>query len=285
DLVEKAEAAEQAAEKALEDANKDGLITPTEKAAIEAENAKVTEAKAKADEAVKALPAEIGREEGRQTREDAVSPVTVTKEKEADEDGKADSVEAAEKAATDLVEKAEAAEQAAEKALEDANKDGLITPTEKAAIEAENAKVTEAKAKADEAVKALPAESTEKDGLQARVDAVSPVTVPEVTDADENGQADTVDAAEKAATDLVEKAEAAEQAAEKALEDANKDGLITPTEKAAIEAENAKVTEAKAKADEAVKALPAESTEKDGLQARVDAVSPVTVPEVTDADE
>ncbi|MEJ9378759.1 GA-like domain-containing protein, partial [Gallibacterium anatis] len=71
---------------------------------------------------------------------------------------------------------------------------------------------------------------------------------------------DTVDAAEKAATDLVEKAEAAEQAAEKALEDANKDGLITPTEKAAIEAENAKVTEAKAKADEAVKALPAEST-------------------------
>ena len=107
------------------------------------------------------------------------------------------------------------------------------------------------------------------------------MTVPEVTDADENGQADTVDAAEKAATDLVEKAEAAEQAAEKALEDANKDGLITPTEKAAIEAENAKVTEAKAKADEAVKALPAESTEKDGLQARVDAVSPVTVPEVT----
>ena len=108
------------------------------------------------------------------------------------------------------------------------------------------------------------------------------MTVPEVTDADGNGQADTVDAAEKAATDLVEKAEAAEQAAEKALEDANKDGLITPTEKAAIEAENAKVTEAKAKADEAVKDLPAESTEKDGLQARVDAVSPVTVPEVTE---
>src|SRR5699024_10613337 len=152
---------------------------------------------------------------------------------------------------------------------EDANKDGLITPTEKAAIEAENAKVTEAKAKADEAVKALPAESTEKDGLQARVEIGRAASREEVTDADENGQADTVDAAEKAATDLVEKAEAAEQAAEKALEDANKDGLITPTEKAAIEAENAKVTEAKAKADEAVKALPAESTEKDGLQARV----------------
>src|SRR5699024_7387105 len=161
----------------------------------------------------------------------------------------------------------------------------LITPTEKAAIEAENAKVTEAKAKADEAVKAIPAERRAGDGLQARVDAASPVTVPEVTDADENGKADNVEAAERAATDLVEKAEAAEQAAEKALEDANKDGLITPTEKAAIEAENAKVTEAKAKADEAVKALPAESTEKDGLQARVDAVSPVTVPEVTDADE
>src|SRR5699024_4852400 len=141
----------------------------------------------------------------------------------------------------------EAAEQAAEKALEDANKDGLITPTEKAAIEAENAKVTEAKAKADEAGKALPAERTEKDGVQARVDAVSPVTVPEVTDADENGQADTVHAAETAATRRSYDLEAAEQAAEKALEDANKDGLITPTEKAAIEAENAKVTEAKAK--------------------------------------
>src|SRR5699024_8365747 len=211
--------------------------------------------------------------------------VTVPEVTDADENGQADTVDAAEKAATDLVEKAEAAEQAAEKALEDANKDGLITPTEKAAIEAENAKVTEAKAKADEAVKALPAESTEKDGLQARVDAVNPVTVPEVTDADENGQADTVDAAEKAATDLVEKAEAAEQARAEARRVGNEGSSRTPTEKAAIEAENAKVTEAKAKADEAVKALPAESRAKDGLQARVGAVGVVTVPEVTDADE
>src|SRR5699024_6495869 len=211
--------------------------------------------------------------------------VTVPEVTDADENGQADTVDAAEKAATDLVEKAEAAEQAAEKALEDANKDGLITPTEKAAIEAENAKVTEAKAKADEAVKALPAESTEKDGLQARVDDRNSVAEAEVTDGDENGQADPVDAAEKEATDLVEKAEAAEQAAEKGLEDAIKAGLITPAEKAAIEAENAKVTEAKAKADEAVKALPAESTEKDGLQARVDAVSPVTGRERTYTDE
>src|SRR5699024_6506202 len=195
-----------------EDANKDGLITPTEKAAIEAGKAERSVGKEKADEAVKALPAESTEKDGLQARVDAVSPVTVPEVTDADENGQADTVDAAEKAATDLVEKAEAAEQAAEKALEDANKDGLITPTEKAAIEAENAKVTEAKAKADEAVKALPAESTEKDGLQARVDAVNPVTVPEVTDADENGQADTVDAAEKAATDLVEKAEAAEQA-------------------------------------------------------------------------
>ncbi|WP_412763673.1 GA-like domain-containing protein [Rodentibacter abscessus] len=254
DLVKKAEEAEAAAQKVLDDAKADNNITPEDVKAIEDANKAVEEAKAKADAAVKALPAGTEGQEALQTRVDEVNPVAVPPIS----DPKA--------AAEDLVKKAEAAEAAAEKLLEAANKDGTITPEEVKAIEDANKAVEEAKAKADAAVKALPAGTEGQEALQTRVDEVNPVAVPPISDP------------KAAAEDLVKKAEAAEAAAEKLLEAANKDGTITPEEVKAIEDANKAVEEAKAKADAAVKALPAGTEGQEALQTRVDEVNPVAVP-------
>ncbi|BFU62961.1 hypothetical protein THUN1656_17230 [Rodentibacter abscessus] len=254
DLVKKAEEAEAAAQKVLDDAKADNNITPEDVKAIEDANKAVEEAKAKADAAVKALPAGTEGQEALQTRVDEVNPVAVPPIS----DPKA--------AAEDLVKKAEAAEAAAEKLLEAANKDGTITPDEVKAIEDANKAVEEAKAKADAAVKALPAGTEGQEALQTRVDEVNPVAVPPISDP------------KAAAEDLVKKAEAAEAAAEKLLEAANKDGTITPEEVKAIEDANKAVEEAKAKADAAVKALPAGTEGQEALQTRVDEVNPVAVP-------
>ncbi|MBF0752630.1 MULTISPECIES: hypothetical protein, partial [unclassified Pasteurella] len=123
----------------------------------------------------------------------------------------------------DVVKAAEDAEKAAEKALEDAKADGVITPEEKKAVEDANAAVEKAKDDAQKAIDNLP-DSTGKDALQDRLDDVNTVEVPDVTDANGNGIPDDQ---EKALEDVVKAAEDAEKAAEKALEDAKSDGVIT----------------------------------------------------------
>ena len=190
-----------------------------------------------------------------------------------------------------LVKAAEDAEKAAEKALADANADGVISQAEADAIAALNDTVNSTKAAADAAVKALPEGTTDgtntKDSLQGRVNDVNPVALPTVTDANNNGIKDSDEAAIKDALDKVKAAEAAEKAAEKALVDANADGIISQKEADNLIKLNAKVAETKAAADAAVKALPEGTTDgtntKDSLQGRVNDVNPVAVPAVTEA--
>lgn len=64
-----------------------------------------------------------------------------------------------------------------------AEEDGIITPAEVAAIEEANQALTDAMAHAQAAVDHVPA-GEERTGLQTRLDALSPVDVPAVTDAD-----------------------------------------------------------------------------------------------------
>ena len=114
------------------------------------------------------------------------------------------------------------------------------------------------------------------------------VTVPSVTDADNNGIKDSDEQAVADALAKVKAAEAAEKAAEDALADANADGIISQAEADKLTALNAKVAETKAAADAAVKALPegakdAEGNTKASLQTRTDDVNEVNVPEVTEA--
>ena len=304
-LVKAAEDAEKAAEKALADANADGVISQAEADALNALNAKAAEMKEAADAAVKALPTDAKDAEGNtpaklQARVNVLDGITVPAVKNEDTNasnnaGNNEVKNNSEKAVADALEKvkaAEAAEKAAEDALAEANKDGIISQAEADKLTALNAKVAETKAAADAAVKGLPegakdAEGNTKASLQTRTDEVNPVEVPAVTDANNNGIKDSDEAAIKDALDKVKAAEDAEKAAEKALADANTDGIISQKEADNLIKLNAKVAETKAAADAAVKALPEGTTDgtntKDSLQGRVNDVNPVAVPAVTEA--
>ncbi|WP_033562268.1 GA-like domain-containing protein, partial [Escherichia coli] len=120
--------------------------------------------------------------------------------------GKADAEEAAVAAATAAVEAAEAADQAAKDKLAELNADNLITPEEKAQLEAAKQNADTLKGEADSAVKALPDTAAEKGGLQDRVDALDGIQVPEVNDQDGNGKADAEEAAFNNAKAHLEKA-------------------------------------------------------------------------------
>ncbi|EOD0334082.1 hypothetical protein ACJEAL_004353, partial [Escherichia coli] len=106
--------------------------------------------------------------------------------------------------------------------------------------------------------------------------------VPEVNDQDGNGRADDLDVA--AATAAVEAAEAADQAAKDKLAELNADNLITPEEKAQLEAAKQNADTLKEEANSAVQALPDTVAEKGDLQDRVDALDGIQVPEVNDQD-
>ncbi|MDM1271212.1 hypothetical protein HXZ61_13610, partial [Acinetobacter indicus] len=129
--------------------------------------------------------------------------------------------------------------------------------------------------------------STDKDGLQDRLDALTDLEVPAVNDQDGNGIDDAVEQAVADAEAAVAAAESAYAEAEQAIADADTDGngLITPAEQAVAQAAIDEAERLKAIAQDAVTALPAEvQAEKDGLQERVDALTELLAPVVTDAD-
>ncbi|PNZ80234.1 GA-like domain-containing protein, partial [Staphylococcus microti] len=108
-----------------------------------------------------------------------------------------------------------------------------------------NAKIEAAKKAAQTALDDIPAGIEGKVELQERLDNVNPVASPEVNDANANGISDENDAKLKLADDLVKAAEKAEKEAEDKLTEVTKDGLVTPAEKAAVDAANAKIEAAK----------------------------------------
>lgn len=122
DLVKAAEKAEKAAEDALVEANKDGVITPEENAQLKVLNDAVTKAKDKAQEAVDKLPESTGKDNF-QDRLDVIDGIVVPGITDQDKDGLDDTLQSE---VEDLVKAAEEAEKAAEDALVEANKDGVI---------------------------------------------------------------------------------------------------------------------------------------------------------------
>ncbi|MUG33398.1 GA-like domain-containing protein, partial [Psychrobacter sanguinis] len=275
DLVKAAEEAEKAAEDALVEANKDGVISPEENQNLTDLNQAVTDAKDKAQQAVDTLPESAGKEDF-QDRLDVIDGIVVPGITDQDNDGLEDGLQSQ---VDDLVKAAEEAEQAAEDALVEANKDGLITHEENAQLKDLNDAVTKAKDDAQAKVNELP-ESTGKDDFQDRLDVIDGIVVPGITDQDKNGLDDTLQAE---VDDLVKAAEEAEKAVEDALVEANKDGVITPEENATLTELNDAVTDAKDKAQQAVDTLP-DSAGKEDFQDRLDALEGIIVPEITDTD-
>ena len=292
--IQTAQEAILAAEQAMQEAqamfaqiNRDNLINPDEKAAVEAANAKVTEAKDKAQAAINLL-ADSADKATLQGRANAVESVTVPAVNDANDNG----IKDADESEAEKIQTAQEAILAAEQAMQEAqamfaqvNRDNLINPDEKAAVEAANAKVATAKAEAQKAIDAL-TDSAEKTALRERTDKVAIVAVPSVNDQDDNGKDDAAEAAEKLMQTAETAVAAAEQAAKEAKDKLTKfsaDNLINPAEKAAVEAANAKVTEAKDKAQVGINLL-VDSAEKTALQERANAVKTVTVPAINDQD-
>ncbi|WP_374757675.1 LPXTG cell wall anchor domain-containing protein [Staphylococcus sp. 17KM0847] len=281
EAVAKAEAAEKAAEDKLAEVNEDGVVTPAEQAEVEAENTKVTAAKEAAEKALAEVPEGTEGKQDLVDRLAEVNPVAVPAVTDANDNGKADTADLA--LAEEAVAKAEAAEKAAEDKLAEVNEDGVVTPAEQAEVEAENTKVTAAKEAAEKALAEVPEGTEGKQDLVDRLAEVNPVAVPAVTDANDNGKADTADLA--LAEEAVAKAEAAEKAAEDKLAEVNEDGVVTPAEQAEVEAENTKVTAAKEAAEKALAEVPEGTEGKQDLVDRLAEVNPVAVPAVTDAND
>ncbi|OOF60908.1 GA-like domain-containing protein [Rodentibacter pneumotropicus] len=252
-LVEEAEAKAKALDDKIKELEADGNISAEDKAMLDALKADADAAKAKADEAMKGLPADNAAKDGLQGRVDAIdNRVPDVTPDPAD-------------GATKLVEDAEAKVKALDDKIKELEADGNISAEDKATLDALKADADVAKAKADEAVKGLPADNAAKEGLQDRVDAIDN-RVPDMTP--------------DPATKLVEEAEAKAKALDDRIKELEADGNISAEDKATLDALKADADAAKAKADEAVKGLPADNAAKEGLQGRVDAIDN-SVPDMT----
>ena len=182
----------------------------------------------------------------------------------------------------DLVAAAEAAYAAADTALANAIADNAVSQAEVDALTQNLADATAAKDAAQAAVDSILEDfPTEAGEFQDRLDGLTDIVIPEVNDADGNGIDDAIDAAEAA----VQAAEDAYVAAEEAIAaaDTDNDGLITPAEQQTVQDAIDAAETLKDTATGLVDALPA-GTDKDGLDARLDALTPLTAPAVTDAD-
>ncbi|PNZ02903.1 GA-like domain-containing protein, partial [Staphylococcus muscae] len=276
--VEAAKKADEDAKTALAEANKDGLITPEEKKELEKLQQAAEDKKAEATTKVEALPedqkgelpTELGKLDG----------IEIPDINDNDANGVADEIDEQRDEATAAVEAAKKADEDAKAALAEANKDGLITPEEKKELEKLQQAAEDKKAEATTKVEALPED--QKGELPAELGKLDGIEIPEVNDNDANGVADEVDVQRDKAEAAVEAAKKADKDAKTALAEANKDGLITPTEKAELEKLQQAAVDKKAEATTKVEALPAD--QKGELPTELSKLDGIKVPEVNDND-
>ncbi|WP_242259004.1 GA-like domain-containing protein, partial [Streptococcus thoraltensis] len=271
------ERAAQATKTKKAEVEKDGLVTPAEKQAVDSLNAEVTKSKQAAEKFVDTLP------EGKEKNEFKARLAKVTTSEvtvnDADSNGKADSQDRLEVAEA-AVKAAEAAAKAGQDKKAEVEKDGLVNPLEKTVVDGLNKTTVDKKNVASALVDTLP-DSADKDALQARL---AKVTTSEVTvnDANSNGKADTQDADLATAETAVKAAEAAAKAGQDKKAEVEKDGLVTPAEKTAVDDLNKTTVDKKDVASDLVDGL-SDNAAKTALKERL---SKVTTSQVTvnDAD-
>ncbi|MEX5650871.1 hypothetical protein AB1J07_12425, partial [Staphylococcus cohnii species complex 1638] len=184
--------------------------------------------------------------------------------------------------ASQAVANAEQAKTAVDTKLSEITSDGLVTPDEKAEVNALIQTLESAKQTAQEKVNSVPNGTAGKDDLQTRLDNIVSVTSPEVNDADSNGVLDTEQLSE--ATQAVANAEQAKTAVDTKLSDITVDGLVTPDEKAEVDTLIQTLESAKQAAKEKLGSVPNGTAGKTDLQTRLDNIASVTSPEVNDVD-
>src|SRR5699024_7511698 len=160
--------------------------------------------------------------------------------------------------------------------------DGKVKPDEKEDVDALIQTLESAKQTAKEKLGNVPNGTAGKTELQTRLDNIESVTSPEVNDADSNGVLDTgqLSEAEKAMVS----AEQAKTAVDTKLAEITTDGLVTPDEKAEVDALIQTLETAKQTTKEKLGNVPNGTAGKTELQTRLDNIASVTSPEVNDAD-
>src|SRR5699024_10951260 len=160
--------------------------------------------------------------------------------------------------------------------------DGLVTPNEKAEVDALIQALESAKQTAKEKINSVPSGTIGKDELQTRLDNIKSVTSPEVNDVDSDGNGDNQHISE--AGKAVVNVEQAKAAIDTKLSEVTADGLVTPDEKASVDALIQTLESAKQAAKEKLGSVPNGTAGKAELQTRLDNITSVTSPEVNDAD-
>src|SRR5699024_2686417 len=187
-----------------------------------------------------------------QRKLDNITSVTSPEVNDADSNGVLDTDQLSK--ATQAIEDAEQAKAAVDTKLSDVTSNGLVTPDEKAAVDALIQTLETAKQVAKEKLDKVQDGTAGKDVLQRRLDQIPSVVSPEVNDADSNGVLDTVQLSE--ATQAVINAEQVKTLVDNKLTEVTADGLVTPDEKAEVDALIQTLEAAKQTAKEKLDSIP-----------------------------
>ncbi|WP_257229310.1 type I secretion C-terminal target domain-containing protein, partial [Acinetobacter sp. YH12057] len=166
-----------------------------------------------------------------------------------------------------------------DQALADAIADNAVSQAEVDALTQDLADAQAAKDAAQAAVDGIVADfPAEAADFQTRIDALTDIVIPAVTDSNNNGVNDAIDAVE----DLVAAAEAAYAAADQALADAIADNAVSQAEVDALTQDLADAQAAKDAAQAAVDGIVADfPAEAADFQTRIDALTDIVIPAVT----
>ncbi|MEJ7154422.1 hypothetical protein WL244_12955, partial [Staphylococcus ureilyticus] len=278
--VVSAEKAKVTVDTKLTEITADGLVTPNEKAEVDALIQALENAKQTAKEKLNSVPSgTIGKDE-LQTRLDNITSVTSPEVNDVDSDGMLDTDQLSE--ASEAVANAEQAKTAIDNKLAEVTSDGLVTPDEKSEVDALIQTLESAKQTAKEKLNSVPSGTAGKDDLQTRLDNITSVTSPEINDVDSNGVLDTDQLLEM--SHIIDDVEKAKASVDKKLSEITSDGLVTPSEAAEIDRLIFGLKVIKQSAKNKLNTIPDGIPGKDVLQRRLDNITSVTSPEVNDAD-
>ncbi|MGM0794519.1 MAG: GA-like domain-containing protein [Bacillota bacterium] len=278
--VANAEQAKAAVDTKLTEINSDSLVTPEEKAEVDALIQTLETAKQLAKEKVDSVADIIAGKTDLQTRLNNIASVVSPEVNDADSNGVLDIEQLSE--ATEAVINAEQAKTEVDTKLTEITADGLVTPNEKADVDALIQTLETAKQAAQEKVDSVPNNAEGKAELQTRLNQITSVTSPEVNDADSNGVLDVEQLSE--AEKAIKAVESTKAAVDTKLADIKSDGLVNPKEKAEIDKLIQKLDKEKQAAKDKLAQVPNGTAGKAELQRKLDQITSVTSPKVNDAD-
>ncbi|WP_436944964.1 GA-like domain-containing protein [Staphylococcus xylosus] len=280
EAIESAEEAKQAVDSKLTEITSDGLINPSEKAELDVLIETLDKAKTNATEKLNNVPDGTTGKVDLQTRLDSINSVTSPEVNDKDSNGILDTVQLTE--AQEAIEAVEQAKRVVDTKLTEITNDGLINPSEKAELDKLIEALDKAKTNATEKLNNVPDGTTGKTDLQTRLDGIGTASSPEVNDKDGNGILDTVQL--KDADQAIEAVEEAKRAVDNKLTEITSDGLVNPSEKGELDKLIEALDKAKTNATEKLSNVPEGTAGKTDLQTRLDGISTVTSPAVTDQD-